>query len=30
LGLPQTPVEQSFAKAVSWFEQNGYVQRRTN
>lgn len=25
LGLPQTPVEESFEKAVRWFRQNGYV-----
>ena len=25
LGLPQTPVEESFAKAVRWFRQNGYI-----
>ena len=25
LGLPQTPIEQSFAKSVAWFKQNGYV-----
>jgi dihydroflavonol-4-reductase len=25
LGLPQTPVEESLAKAVEWFQQNGYV-----
>jgi dihydroflavonol-4-reductase len=25
LGLPQTPVEDSFAKAARWFSQNGYV-----
>lgn len=25
LGLPQTPVEEAFEKAVRWFRQNGYV-----
>lgn len=25
LGLPQTPVEEAFAKAVRWFRQNGYA-----
>ncbi|MBI4300874.1 MAG: NAD-dependent epimerase/dehydratase family protein [Chloroflexi bacterium] len=25
LGLPQTPVEEAFAKAVAWFRDNGYV-----
>lgn len=25
LGLPQTPVEEAFERAVKWFEQNGYV-----
>ncbi|MFQ6121544.1 MAG: hopanoid-associated sugar epimerase [Dehalococcoidales bacterium] len=25
LGLPQTPVEESFEKAVRWFRQNGYA-----
>ena len=25
LGLPQTPIEQSFEKAVNWFRQNGYA-----
>lgn len=25
LGLPQTPVEEAFEKAVRWFTQNGYV-----
>ncbi|MBI4304222.1 MAG: NAD-dependent epimerase/dehydratase family protein [Chloroflexi bacterium] len=25
LGLPQTPVEEAFDKAVTWFRQNGYV-----
>lgn len=25
LGLPQTPVETSFKKAVKWFRENGYV-----
>ena len=25
LGFPQTPVEESFEKAVRWFRQNGYV-----
>jgi len=25
LGLPQTPVEEAFDKAVKWFRQNGYV-----
>jgi dihydroflavonol-4-reductase len=28
LGLPQTPVEESFAKAVRWFQENGYVKDR--
>jgi dihydroflavonol-4-reductase len=27
LGFPQTPVEASLAKAVSWFWQNGYVRQ---
>lgn len=27
LGLPQTPIEQSFQKAVDWFRQNGYVKQ---
>lgn len=27
LGLPQTPVEESLARAVAWFRQNGYVRR---
>jgi dihydroflavonol-4-reductase len=30
LGLPQTPVEESFVKAVRWFQQNGYVKEQTN
>ncbi len=25
LGLPQTPVEESFQKAVRWFRDNGYA-----
>jgi dihydroflavonol-4-reductase len=25
LGLPQTPIEESFARAVKWFRDNGYV-----
>ncbi len=25
LGLPQTPVEQAFEKAVKWFRENGYA-----
>jgi dihydroflavonol-4-reductase len=25
LGLPQTPIEESLRRAVSWFEQHGYV-----
>ncbi len=25
LGLPQSPVERAIAKAIRWFEQNGYV-----
>ena len=25
LGLPQTPVEDALARAVSWFEEHGYV-----
>jgi dihydroflavonol-4-reductase len=28
LGLPQTPVEEALEKAVEWFRQNGYVQRK--
>jgi dihydroflavonol-4-reductase len=27
LGLPQTPVEESFKKATDWFKQNGYVNK---
>lgn len=27
LGLPQTPVEESLERAVSWFQQNGYVRK---
>lgn len=27
LGFPQTPVEESFEKAVRWFRENGYVRR---
>jgi dihydroflavonol-4-reductase len=27
LGLPQTPVETSFQKAVVWFRENGYVKK---
>ena len=27
LGLPQTPIEESLSRAVSWFRQNGYVRR---
>ena len=27
LGLPQTPVEDAFARAIAWFRQNGYVVR---
>jgi len=27
LGLPQTPIEESLSRAVSWFKQNGYVSR---
>lgn len=27
LGLPQTPVEDALARAVDWFEENGYVER---
>jgi dihydroflavonol-4-reductase len=27
LGLPQTPVKQAFADAVTWFRANGYVKR---
>jgi dihydroflavonol-4-reductase len=30
LGLPQTPVEASFEKAVKWFRENGYVKRKKN
>jgi dihydroflavonol-4-reductase len=25
LGLPQNPIESALAKAVRWFETNGYV-----
>jgi dihydroflavonol-4-reductase len=25
LGLPQTPIEASFEKAIRWFRQNGYA-----
>jgi dihydroflavonol-4-reductase len=25
LGLPQTPIELSFEKAVKWFKDNGYA-----
>ena len=25
LGFPQTPIEESFSKAVKWFRENGYV-----
>ena len=25
LGLPQSPIETALAKAVRWFEENGYV-----
>jgi dihydroflavonol-4-reductase len=28
LGLPQTPVESSFLKAVEWFRENGYVKKQ--
>jgi dihydroflavonol-4-reductase len=27
LGLPQTPIQGSFEKAVKWFKDNGYVKR---
>ncbi len=27
LGLPQSPVEEAFARAVRWFQQNGYVRK---
>jgi dihydroflavonol-4-reductase len=29
LGLPQHPIEGAIAKAISWFEQNGYVMKRS-
>ena len=29
LGLPQTPPEQAFADAVTWFRDNGYVKKQT-
>lgn len=25
LGLPQTPIEEAFAKAIRWFRENGYI-----
>jgi len=28
LGLPQTPVEDAFEKAIMWFRQNGYVRNQ--
>ena len=28
LGLPQTPIEQTIRKALNWFEENGYLQKR--
>lgn len=28
LGLPQTPVEEAFGKAVAWFQENGYVNKK--
>ncbi len=28
LGFPQTPAKEALAKAVTWFEENGYVARR--
>jgi dihydroflavonol-4-reductase len=28
LGLPQTPIETAFAKAVRWFRENGYIHRQ--
>jgi len=27
LGLPQTPIEMTIRKAVSWFRENGYLRR---
>jgi dihydroflavonol-4-reductase len=27
LGMPQTPVEEAFAKAIRWFRQNGYIRQ---
>ncbi|MCX5790000.1 MAG: hypothetical protein NTX64_16080, partial [Elusimicrobia bacterium] len=29
LGLPQTPARQALADAVRWFQENGYVKRRS-
>jgi dihydroflavonol-4-reductase len=29
LGLPQTPIETAFTKAVRWFRENGYIHRPT-
>lgn len=28
LGMPQTPVEEAFTKAIRWFRENGYVRHR--
>ena len=28
LGLPQTPIEVTIRKALNWFEENGYLQKR--
>ncbi|MBI2831361.1 MAG: NAD-dependent epimerase/dehydratase family protein [Chloroflexi bacterium] len=28
LGLPQTPVEEAFQKAIQWFKENGYVKQQ--
>ncbi len=28
LGMPQTPVEESFRKAIDWFQQHGYVKQQ--
>jgi dihydroflavonol-4-reductase len=28
LGMPQTPVEEAFEKAIRWFKENGYLRRK--
>ncbi len=29
LGMPQTPIENAITKAVNWFEENGYIRKRS-